>query len=613
MKTKVHCFSFSIGYRSKFYYLFIGLIFCGFFANAQVQRPKRVRKNATVVNATTDVLPQQARNMDEFKNSPQYIKRKKDLDKYSVGPKTKQVKFADKSVINITLAKRTPVNGVGGVVKKKVGPPKKESSGGYDCTVQNVHLSSASDNFLNNDYSGSTANIYPGACYTYENLTNGSWKEQTGARNPVMITTDNPNTKVSYVIVKDPNVGTLYAAIAKLFAGFRGKTSNESLSYNVTEVENSATYNLQIGAAASGYGVDLSNVYTNGNQSNHVHVTIDATKTLFSLMTAPPDSGFFTDPKVERTPYLSVIGEVSYGVRVLANADLTFASQVDADEFKGSYSGFGVSASLKINYSNSTKNTSATINGYMIGGPGNQVVAYSLEELKNQIEKAFAGATYQNARPIKYKAYSMAGDVLNTYSATDDFAERSCIPSQGGSPEIASIAVTFTQGSDGKEAPSTYWVGLFNGVNQDADPNNAMFIYNAGWPNSGNEKYQDNGTVTVILKPNVWTFDEKGKRKGKKVTEGFKGKLDLATLQKAGGHLYISPLSYPNNNDTWKLDGVSIAITLKPTPVDPNPQLKNANSLSWNLQGPNEIQLDAHTNTHAFFFFDGSFSPQGHE
>ena len=541
------------------------------------------------------------RNMEDFKKTPQYAKRKAVYDKNSPSPQSKTVKFQDGSKLTISLDKAVPASPLSGPVKKKIGPEKKESSNGYDCTVNNVSLTATSNSFLNNDYSGTTANIYPGACYTYANLTNGSWKETTGPRNPLMITTDNPNATTSYITVQNPNVGTLYAAVAKLFEGMKGPAATESLAYTSTSVENSSTYNLQIGAAASGYGVDLSNVYTTGNQSNHVHLTIDATKTLFTISTAPPDSGFFSDPKVEATPYLSVIGEVSYGVRVLANADLTFANQSDADVFKGSYSGYGVSVSLNVNFAEGSKSTSTTINGYMIGGPSSQVVAYSLDQLKKQIDDAFAHATYQNARPIKYKAYSMAGDVLNTYSATDEFAERSCVPSNGGSPEIQNVVVTFSQGGDGKEAPTQFVLGLFTGINSDPNPNldDAMFLYDS---RGAQNYYANNGAATIVLTRNP----------------RYKGKYDEATLQKAGGHLHMYPLMYKPFSasgigaDIWQIVGVKAMINLSPSAANPNPQpIGGTNGISWSFTGPNQINLHSDKNTTADWLFNANFAEIG--
>jgi hypothetical protein len=612
MKQKTTPGSRAQGYRITFYCVLLLLVTGALQSTAQTTAstkksttapPKAITTTPAttmaVAAATTPIIKAPTvRTMADFVKTPAHMKRKAALDKATPGPQSKSVKFQDGSSIKVTLDRAQPTSPVTGPVTKKVGDPKKESSNGYDCTVTTVNLTATSDNFLNNDYSGTTANIYPGACYTYANLTNGSWKEQTGARDVLMITTDNPDAKTSYVTVQNPNMGTLNAAVAKLFAGMKGKTGNESLSYNVTEAENSSTYNLQIGAAASGYGVDLSNVYTTGNQSNHVHMTIDATKTLFTISTVPPDSGFFSDPKVEATPYLSVIGEVSYGVRVLANADLTFASEADADVFKGSYSGFGVSVSLNVNYSSGSKSTSATINGYMIGGPGNQVVAYSLDDLKKQIDNAFANATYQNARPIKYKAYSMAGDLLNTYSATDNFNERSCVPSNGGSPDIQDIVMTLTQGGDGKEAPTQFTVGLFAGLTPNLN-DEPMFVYNSA---GAQQNFANNGTATIVLKRNP----------------KYKGKYDEATLQKGGGHFHIYPISYVPNSvggigyDQWDINSIKVSINLTPSSANPNPQPLGGNSgINWIFSGPNQINLRSDKGTTADFLFNANFGEIG--
>jgi hypothetical protein len=330
-------------------------------------------------------------------------------------------------------------------------------------------------------------------------------------------------------------------------------------------------------------------------------MTIDATKTLFTIRTVPPDSGFFSDSKVEATPYLSVIGEVSYGVRVLANADITFASQSDADVFKGSYSGYGVSVSLKVKFAEGVKSTSTTINGYMIGGPGGQVVAYTLDQLKKQIDDAFSHATYQNARPIVYKAYSMAGDVLNTYSETDQFAERSCVPSNGGSPEIQNVVVTFRQGGDGKEAPTMFTVGMFAGINNDPNPNpdDAMFIYESG---GAQNYYANNGTATIVLTRNP----------------RYKGKYDETTFQKGGGRLHMYPLNYKPFSasgigaDIWQITNVKAIINLTPSAANPNPEpIGGIKGINWAFNGPNQINLHSDQQTTADFLFDRNFAEMG--
>jgi hypothetical protein len=567
---------------------------------------------STYVNAQSKLTKPPA-NMNEYRKTPQYAARKAKLGKATPAPQSKKVTFQDGTELTIILDKQGNSSNLEGPVKKTIGESKKESSGGYDCTTSTLNYTATSSSFLNNDYSGTTANIYPGACYTYANLTNGSWKEQTGARNTLQITTDNPNIRGnSYENVQRPNVGTLETAVNKLFSRLPRGGGEESLTYQVSEATNSAVYNLAIGAAASGYGVDLSNVYSTGNQSNHVHITIDATKILFTISTTPPDSGFFQDPNIEATPYLSYISEISYGVRVLANADITFASEQEADQFRGSISGFGATVSLSVGYGSGSTNTTANINAYIIGGPGGQAVASSLDELKKQIQQAFDGANYQNARPISYKVCDMAGEQLNTYSATDNFTTRSCVPATAGEAEIDNITLTFTQGSQGKSPSALYGVSLFPGMSTDVDPNKAMFIYYAGKStNSFDQAYASNSTVTVILKPNRPVFDKQGK-----LLNGFNSKFTLETLQKAGGgHIYISPLYYEagkySGQSNWLIDGVAVQINLKPTTANPNPQPIGANSLKWQLQGPNEISLWTGSQNQAFLLFDQNFTQQG--
>jgi len=568
-------------------------------ANATIAKPtifvKPVAKTIAVSTASpakaTMIIGEDPKvhNMAEFRKTPAYSKRKATLDKATPGPQNKPFKFQDGSSMTIKLDRSQPTDVLAGPVTHKDGAAKKTSSGGMDCINQQVHLTATSDNFLNNDYSGSTSNIYPGACYTYDNLTNGSWKEQKGDRNPIYITTDNPNLKGnSYVIVQNPNMATIESGIGQIFRGFENTNGNESLTYQVSDAINSSVYNLQIGAAASGFGADLSNVYKTGNQANHVHLTIDAIKTLFTISTFPPDNGFFKDAQVESTPYLSVISEVSYGVRVLANADLTFSSEADADNFKASYS-FIASADLNIDYSSGSKSEGVNINGMIIGGPGGQVVAYSIKDLKDQIAKAFKYATYQNARPVKYKACSMAGDVLNTYSATDDYTVANCVPTDGGSPQIQDIIVSFQQGSDGKDKNTDVYVNMCHGMTP-VKGDIPMFI------SASAAQFADNGQAYVVLKPNP----------------AYKGSYDMGSFQKdGGGHFYISIGKSPRSSlsyDLWQIDGITVTINLKPSAGNPN-AIGGPKPLLYNFQGPNEINLRTDTNPQVMLAFDRNFTP----
>jgi hypothetical protein len=409
----------------------------------------------------------------------------------------------------------------------------------------------------------------------------------------------------SYEYVSNPDQGTLQNGVNELFKRVPNTTGNESFFYQVSLAQTSAAYSLSIGAAASGYGVSLANTYSTSSQSNHVHMTIDATKTMFSITSTPPDSGFYKNPSIEATPYLSFISEVQYGVRVLANADLTFSSEQEADQFKASYSGFGFSASLGVDYGSVSSNVQTTINSYIIGGPGGVSVAYSLKDLKAQIEKIFATCTYKQARPIKYKASTMSGDVLNTTSITDNFAVRTCIPADGGSPTISSVVATVVQGSDGKEPHTGFIMEIVPGMTAGTpgDPEECMFV---SLNQPMNEAYTANSTHTVIFRP------------GKK----YKGKLDVATLTKSGGHMYIWPIGYTPGStpgvsfDVWDITQLAIVINLNPSPANPNPTSiggPTGTKLMWSLGQQNQLQLNSQQENSYSLYFDANFMAQGYK
>jgi hypothetical protein len=562
----------------------------------------------TVIPANTavlDVAPA-VKTMDEYVKTAAYAKRKAKYDKSTPAPVVNKYNFPDKTSLKITLDKKLP-SGVlpGPPTSKSDGATKKETSGAYSCTVTPIVLTANSNTFLNNDYSGSMANLVPGNCYTYANLTDGAWGQQSGARYTQQLSCDQPNMHgKSYVNVPDANSTMLQNGVNTLFGRLPNTTGNESFFYQVSLTENSAAYSLSIGAAASGYGVSISNNYSDASQSKHVHMTIDATKTMFSITTTPPDSGFFKDDKIEATPYLSFISEVQYGVRVLANCDMTFASEQEADQFKASYSGFGFSASLDINYGSVTSSVQTTINSYIVGGPGGVSVAYSLKDLQAQIQKIFANCTYPQARPIKYKASAMSGDVLNTASITDNFTVRTCIPADGGSPTISSIIATVNQGGDGKEPHTGFIMMILPGMTSGnpLDPEEAMYVAENAPMNEG---YANNSTHTIVFRP------------GKK----WKGKLDLATLEKSGGHLYISPIWYQSGStpgisfDIWQVTGISLTVNLNPSPANPTPQSIGGQAgngkLFWNLGAQNQLVLDSRQTNFNILLFDANLNQQG--
>lgn len=516
---------------------------------------------ALATNAANDAPPPTARNMRDYAKTSQGQARAKKFSKNfgnGSGVAEKDVKYSDGTSVHLKMVKNPKFGGEGTSIKARINDEKGDKSKKdekpetsvdskgvpWSCTTDHVQLTATSTTFMNNDYSSSASHIYPGAIYTFDDFYNGSYKEQTGDRYPLTILTDNTNVKgKGYVNVPDPNMATVRAAVDQLFRETSGPVATESLSTQMYQTANDADQSLMISGGASGYGVSLSAGYSTSSTSSTYNLTIDAVKTLFSINTVPPDSGYFKDSKIENTPNLMVIGSVSYGVRVLANMTVTFNSQQEEADFRASYSGWGISANVDLDQLSKEKSVSETINCYVVGGPGNSTISFNKRELKARIQKILAGATYKNAMPIKYEFYDMGGDVVGSNSATDNFSVRNCVPGKDN-PRLQSVYVTFNTGDDNKNQNDNYTAMLFLG-NVQQTPNSAgyvdfnrapVFDYGSG-PNS--PEYPNNSTQTIQL-------------------NSVNKAVTLQDFQNYGGMLNLS--MYPNGSDTWKI--VSIQLTL---------------------------------------------------
>jgi len=527
-------------------------------AVGQQKKKKKPAADSTATVSTATAMETRAPialNMREFAKTPQGNQRKQQYGKnFGVkGRDSMEVKYPDGSSLKLKMVKsprfaNQPTNISAKIHHDKNKKPERstDSKGQqWTCTTDHVKLTATSTTFLNNDYSSSASHIYPGACYTFEDFYNGSYKEQEGERNPITIVTDNPNVKgSSYVTINNPNMATVLNGVHQLFRESTGAASTESLTYQIYQTTNDADQSLKISGGASGYGITLNGSYSNTSKSNTMNFTIDAIKTLFSITTVPPQNGFFKDPSVENTPNLMVIGSVSYGIRVLANMTVDFTSQEQAIALGASYSGFGVSATVNFKDISSNKSVNSSINCYVVGGPGNSTLSFDKKDLEKEIEKVMAGATYQNAKPVKYEFYDMAGDVVGSNSATDDFAVRQCAPGTDD-PRLESAFVTFTIGNDGKNNDTNYELDLYPGnVNLDKTvvSKPPVFRYNEQADGGGEIEFDNNQQITnKLLEVNRSTT--------------------LSEFTKNGGAIVLT--EFPPGNDTWQNSQLSLTLNFE--------------------------------------------------
>jgi hypothetical protein len=505
-----------------------------------------------------------------FKSTPKYSTRKTKYDKNEDGSQMqKDFTYPDKSVLHLKMVKNPSFAGqaasITSTAKVKSKEKKKISGKDWDCATDDVSVNANSTTFLNANFAATASYIYPGAIYTFENFNNGSYKTQTAPRNPLSLVINNLDVNgTSYITVSNPWMGTLTNGAKTLTRELPTRTAGaEDFVYQTYETSNSATQALQISGGASGYGANVSASYGTSTSENSINITLDATKVMYTIDTYPPDSGYFVSPNDEKIPNLMVIGSVSYGIRVLCNLTYTFNSASEAASFKASYSGWGVSANIGLSDISSSSSVSSTINCYVVGGPANIAPSFDKKDLEKTLKQIFAGATYQNAQPISYNFFDMAGDMIGSSSATDHFAVQQCVPNTTGG-KLQSVYAIFTN-SSGKRGDDHYNLYLYSndGISKQAGGTNN---YNGGGnggvnvdPSIANFKtgavnvdYQAGQSNTVEMNINPAFGAYYGNEKPD---------VNMDWFVNHGGiiHLHI----YPNGSDTWSIRTLQLQLNFE--------------------------------------------------
>ncbi len=461
---------------------------------------------------------------------------------------TKDIRYSDGSVVHLRLTKTPSVTSQTANLKVNAKQTGQDQDAGYNCITSNVSLTATSTDFMINDYSKQGAHIYPGAIYTYNNLYDGSFREETANRNPIIIGSSSTNMySPTFEEVQTPNQANIHNALAKLFSRFHGDAANESIAYQVFESANSSDLNIKVGAGGSGYGFTFSNEFNTQDKEKHLYMTIDARKSLFTISVAAPDSGYFKTPVNGSSPMV-IMGSVTYGIRVLANMELTFISKSDADNFKAAYSGFGFNANLNLDILTKNMAASTLVNAYIIGGPSSKAtVHYTKEELQKGIQSALSGATYQNAQPISYELYDMDGVVIGEQSATDQFTERNCVPADIPT-NLQNPQVSILSGDDGKDKDTHYTLELFNSKGQEA----AIYVNN-----SNTDEYAKYEPEPIEMTAGTPTGETK-----------LSGSLPIPVMRPPvladftnGGKIHIKIT--PNGHDTWKIQSFKIILNFQ--------------------------------------------------
>jgi len=556
---------------------------------APKQPPEANKENKAISNVAvskvnvSDIVPLNSKSPGYKK----YLSQKKILiPGYNSPLFSKQYTFSDGTKMKVSIG--TPTNMVI-LHRSNLADPKPVSTntsddGQMECTTTKLELTADSKTFMNNNYAGQAPFIYPGAIYTFDDLSNANFKEVKTGRNPVILTVDNHNMSGnSYEIVQNPDQVNLNNAVTQLWQRFTtnpSSTGEGDLAENIYESSTASDMAIKMGVDASGYGGSFSGYYGTKKDQKTEYLTIDCMKPMYTVSVALPDSGFFKRNANVNLSNLVVIGSVTYGSRVLANLKANFNSSSDEAGFSAGYSGWGIQAHASLDFFSNNQSVQTSINAYYVGGPGNTKPSFAKTDLENEVMNFFGNSNYQNAQPISYELYDLNGNSLGYISATDAFNVPLCIPKDMSNavlsvvdysniyapkiPSDASFAYVKTGNNSGdNKDPDTHWsFGLL-----DNNGNHIASFHD----NSNNDPYND-GTQTgklYLSKENQATFAN--------FVNGNGGRI----------HINIAP----NGHDTWNID--EFTVFLKFTNPTIPPIKLTWPSISLN-EGKRDIDLTFH-------------------
>ena len=383
-------------------------------------------------------------------------------------PKTESnvVTMSDGTRLTITLLPgqtNLPSNLGGSVTEREITRTTMNSNDpSWNCQSVTKSFSATSNNFLNNDYSGISATIFPGAIYNAKDFLTGNRKSFEYSRNPVEIGVDNVLNTVgpTYRTLNQPTQNEINTAIASIAQTMNG--SGEDIKYRVYISESDAEMALNAAAGGSFAGFSLAAAYKNNSKERVYILTIDATKTYFTTTVNMPANGYFSDPSIaQNNGNMVVIKNVVFGCRVLANVVIKNSNRQDEINFNASYKGVSVNADLAFNYFKSHQNFESTVNGIVIGGPSGTSI-FNAATLREEIQALMARADYRSARPISYTLTDLNGNVLGIQSATDQITVPVCTPkSSVYTLKNARIEVS-TGSNDPKNDGSKAYFRLYN-------------------------------------------------------------------------------------------------------------------------------------------------------
>jgi hypothetical protein len=332
--------------------------------------------------------------------------------------------------------------------KARITSQKPAPSSDVDCESSIIRISLDDNSFMTADIASQVGEVVPGSVFNILDYLSGSWKRQTDALKPMILSADVKNVIAGGAVtqeVQNPTKPNLQQAIANLYGQFSSEEKKQTnLTYNATikEVHNEADFQLQIGAGAHYLTYSIDNLFNFQRGSKSTYLLIDITKIMFTIEANAPQGGFFTDDALNQDPNLVYLKKADYGLRILASVEIKESLEVIANKLKLKVEAFVAGGNVDLDLMSRELNQEMTIKMFVVGGQSRDVVsAYSLSDLKSRLQSIESSMSYHTSQPIRYTIATTRDNWIVSYNtATDEFIKQTCtlpaVKASGAAVEI---------------------------------------------------------------------------------------------------------------------------------------------------------------------------------
>lgn len=326
-------------------------------------------------------------------------------------------------------------------IQRKEGAPTHEN--GLVCSNATVRVSLSDDAFKSIAQSAQATRLQPGLVYDFDSFFSGRMAPATAPRQPVRIALTNVTGMsmpggsgglrlgggggaTSYIDVDKPDLTTLNEAALQLKNRLPKNSNKQSASFDIQEIHSGAEALLKLSASAAAYGVKVGAAYDSNSAQEDRQILIDATQEMFTLTAHPADEGIFVNAEDARKGDKIMLGNVTYGHRVLLAIKTQTREASKLASATASYSNFVAEASASIASGNRTFSGSTSIRMYDVGNVS-MAPPTRIDQVDAWLKNYFARANLQNAQPIRYQFVNMNNELVRSESATDTVPVRNCV------------------------------------------------------------------------------------------------------------------------------------------------------------------------------------------